>query len=74
MNKNQHVLQQKKFNPYQASTTFKKCRICRSVVHQAGSHYCQGCAYKKGICAMCGSNEYFAPSRLPAYPPAAVID
>ena len=21
---------------------------------QVGSHYCQGCAYKKGICAMCG--------------------
>ena len=23
-------------------------------VHQVGSHYCQACAYKKGICAMCG--------------------
>ena len=23
-------------------------------VHQVGSHYCQQCAYKKGICAMCG--------------------
>ena len=21
---------------------------------QVGSHYCQECAYKKGICAMCG--------------------
>lgn len=29
-------------------------RICRQKVHQAGSHYCQSCAYKKGICAMCG--------------------
>lgn len=29
-------------------------RICRSKVHQIGSHYCQACAYKKGICAMCG--------------------
>ncbi|CAH1991928.1 unnamed protein product [Acanthoscelides obtectus] len=28
--------------------------ICRQKVHQAGSHYCQACAYKKGICAMCG--------------------
>ena len=23
-------------------------------VHQVNSHYCQECAYKKGICAMCG--------------------
>lgn len=28
--------------------------ICRTKVHQLGSHYCQACAYKKGICAMCG--------------------
>ncbi|XP_059386918.1 cysteine-rich PDZ-binding protein isoform X3 [Carassius carassius] len=34
--------------------TSKKARICKSSVHQSGSHYCQGCAYKKGICAMCG--------------------
>ncbi|XP_060076329.1 cysteine-rich PDZ-binding protein-like [Ylistrum balloti] len=40
-----------RFSPY---ATFEKCRICKSSVHQAGSHYCQGCAYKKGICAMCG--------------------
>lgn len=33
---------------------FRCCRICRSKVHQVGSHYCQACAYKKGICAMCG--------------------
>lgn len=39
-------------SPY--STTFKKCGICKAVVHQAGSHYCQQCSYKKGICAMCG--------------------
>ncbi|ELU17920.1 hypothetical protein CAPTEDRAFT_18809 [Capitella teleta] len=41
-----------RFNPYQES--FKKCRICRTTVHQAGSHYCQQCSYQKGICAMCG--------------------
>ncbi|XP_065920496.1 cysteine-rich PDZ-binding protein-like [Dysidea avara] len=40
-----------RFNPYQR---FEKCRICKQQVHQVGSHYCQGCAYKKGICAMCG--------------------
>lgn len=46
----------KRFSPY-ANTTeqFVKCKICRSKVHQVGSHYCQECAYKKGICAMCGT-------------------
>ncbi|CAK9818564.1 Cysteine-rich PDZ-binding protein [Anthophora plagiata] len=41
-----------RFNPYTA--TFETCRICRQKVHQVGSHYCQSCAYKKAICAMCG--------------------
>jgi hypothetical protein len=41
-----------RFNPYKDN--FEKCRICRTKVHQVGSHYCQECAYKKGICAMCG--------------------
>ncbi|XP_074600693.1 cysteine-rich PDZ-binding protein [Brevipalpus obovatus] len=40
-----------RFAPY---ANFEKCRICKQKVHQNGSHYCQGCAYKKGICAMCG--------------------
>ena len=42
-----------RFNPGM-SHDFPKCRICKTRVHQAGSHYCQECAYKKGICAMCG--------------------
>ncbi|VDN50797.1 unnamed protein product [Dracunculus medinensis] len=33
---------------------FRKCRICKTKVHQIGSHYCQQCAYQKAICAMCG--------------------
>jgi len=32
----------------------QKCKICKSKVHQAGGHYCNNCAYRKGICAMCG--------------------
>nr|XP_023030422.1 cysteine-rich PDZ-binding protein [Leptinotarsa decemlineata] len=36
------------------TTSFKTCKICRQKVHQVGSHYCQSCAYKRGICAMCG--------------------
>lgn len=29
------------------------CRICRTKV-QAQMHYCNDCAHKRGICAMCG--------------------
>ncbi|KAL4237866.1 hypothetical protein ACF0H5_002576 [Mactra antiquata] len=53
LNENKALTSKKsRFNPY--SKEFEKCRICKSSVHQKGSHYCQGCAYKKGICAMCG--------------------
>ncbi|VDN19987.1 unnamed protein product [Dibothriocephalus latus] len=41
-----------RFNPYTKS--FRKCRICAQSVHQPACHYCQACAFKKGICAMCG--------------------
>eukprot|EP00051_Salpingoeca_urceolata_P020267 m.302665 g.302665 ORF g.302665 m.302665 type:complete len:100 (+) comp19581_c0_seq1:1599-1898(+) len=40
-----------KFKPYMK---FRKCKVCKSDVHQSHAHYCQGCAYKIGICAMCG--------------------
>ncbi|XP_010623116.1 LOW QUALITY PROTEIN: uncharacterized protein LOC104862662 [Fukomys damarensis] len=40
---------------------FSTFRICRSSVHQPGSHYCQGCSYKKGICAMCGEKKVLDP-------------
>lgn len=29
-----------RYSPY--SKEFEKCRICKSSVHQKGSHYCQG--------------------------------
>ena len=35
----------------------KPCRICKCKVHQVGSHYCNDCAYQKGICAMCGRKQ-----------------
>ena len=41
-----------RFNPL--STEFPKCKICRSRVHVVKAHYCQECAYKKAICAICG--------------------
>ena len=31
-----------------------KCKICKMGKTQQGHHYCQKCAYSKGICAMCG--------------------
>ena len=34
--------------------TFRKCRLCKMMVHHVAAHYCQNCAYQKGICAMCG--------------------
>lgn len=49
----------KRFEPYggtKASTAGSygsTCRICKQQLHQTG-HYCQPCASKKGICAMCG--------------------
>ncbi|MFH4977591.1 hypothetical protein AB6A40_004300 [Gnathostoma spinigerum] len=41
-----------RYQPY--SKEFKKCRICKTQVHQVGSNYCQQCAYQKAICAICG--------------------
>uniref|UniRef100_A0AAY4C4L3 Cysteine-rich PDZ-binding protein n=1 Tax=Denticeps clupeoides TaxID=299321 RepID=A0AAY4C4L3_9TELE len=54
LNENKALTAKKaRFDPY-GKSGFATCRICKSSVHQSGSHYCQGCAYKKGICAMCG--------------------
>lgn len=39
---------------YDPKSVIRKCRICTQKLHQQGSYYCQACAYKKGICAMCG--------------------
>ncbi|KAG8831408.1 hypothetical protein FS842_000094 [Serendipita sp. 407] len=40
----------RRFQPYAA----KKCKDCGSNVSQNGASYCHGCAYKKGICSICG--------------------
>ncbi|KAJ1507696.1 hypothetical protein HMI54_003906 [Coelomomyces lativittatus] len=39
----------KKVNPYS-----RMCLQCKQPVHLKEGKYCQQCAYKKGICAMCG--------------------
>ena len=40
-----------RFSPY---SVFKSCRLCKDQLHQSGYNYCPACAYKKGICGMCG--------------------
>ncbi|KAG8914345.1 hypothetical protein FRC03_009830 [Tulasnella sp. 419] len=32
----------------------RKCKDCKQTVTQNHAKYCHGCAYKKGICSMCG--------------------
>lgn len=49
-----------RFDPYSKSG-FAICRICKSSVHQAGSHYCQGCAYKKGTKSHCTAYYCMCP-------------
>jgi len=39
----------KRFQPYK-----NKCKDCKSSVNQNQAKYCHGCAFKKGICAICG--------------------
>ncbi|KAI0738509.1 PDZ-binding protein [Daedaleopsis nitida] len=38
-----------RFQPYQG-----KCKDCKSTVTQNKAKYCHGCAYKRGVCAICG--------------------
>jgi cysteine-rich PDZ-binding protein len=53
LNENKALTARKtRFSPY--TSKFEKCKICKQTVHQAESHYCQSCAYKLGICSMCG--------------------
>ncbi|KAN0063735.1 hypothetical protein ACQY0O_003785 [Thecaphora frezii] len=38
-----------RFNPMGS-----KCKLCKGTVTLDKATYCQGCAYKKGLCAICG--------------------
>ncbi|WFC96607.1 hypothetical protein MBRA1_003268 [Malassezia brasiliensis] len=38
-----------RFSPLDA-----KCKLCKQRVTQERASYCQACAYKKGLCAICG--------------------
>jgi hypothetical protein len=44
-------IQQARNNPYS-----QKCTSCSARIHQSGAIYCQACAYKGGLCAMCGKS------------------
>lgn len=41
----------KKFSPYPDRST--TCKDCKKSLSKPGM-YCQTCAYKKGLCSMCG--------------------
>ncbi|KAJ3770039.1 PDZ-binding protein [Lentinula raphanica] len=38
-----------RFQPYQG-----KCKDCKQPCTQNQAKYCHGCAYKKGLCSICG--------------------
>ncbi|EIN09502.1 hypothetical protein PUNSTDRAFT_101339 [Punctularia strigosozonata HHB-11173 SS5] len=42
-------LSKNRFQPYD-----KKCKDCKQPTTQNGAKYCHGCAYKKGVCSICG--------------------
>ena len=62
LNENKALSSKKnRFTPLGKKETFRKCRVCKSYVHQKHAHYCNQCAYKAGVCCMCGKqviNEY----------------
>uniref|UniRef100_A0A8D2ZTK7 Cysteine-rich PDZ-binding protein n=2 Tax=Scophthalmus maximus TaxID=52904 RepID=A0A8D2ZTK7_SCOMX len=63
LNENKMLTSKKaRFDPY-SKTGFATCRICKSSVHQSGSHYCQGCAYKKG--KLKNGQGYWSREELP---------
>ncbi|KAK3275382.1 hypothetical protein CYMTET_16489 [Cymbomonas tetramitiformis] len=39
-----------KYNPYAVA----KCKICKEPNHQGEGMYCHTCAYKAGVCNLCG--------------------
>ena len=45
-----------RFQPYTGGAQTKRCRLCKSMLHGDAELYCQHCAYKHGLCSMCGKN------------------
>lgn len=48
VNENKMLSKKKSWQPYSA-----KCKVCKSNLPQNYA-YCQACAYRNGLCAMCG--------------------
>jgi hypothetical protein len=46
---NKLLTKTKRFSPLGLTA----CKLCKGKIHDNGI-YCQTCAYKKGICSMCG--------------------
>lgn len=51
---NENKLLTKKKNAFNPLALDVKCKLCKKRQLMPGHHYCQGCSYKQGICAMCG--------------------
>ena len=51
-NQNKLLASKKKVTPY-SKTLPTKCTSCKKQLLQKGK-YCSGCAYKKGVCSICG--------------------
>ena len=49
VNENKLLTKNKRFTPLGLTS----CRLCKGKLHDQGL-YCQTCAYKRGICSMCG--------------------
>lgn len=45
-----------RFQPYSGGAQSKRCRLCKAMLHGDAELYCQHCAYKHGLCSMCGKN------------------
>jgi len=58
INENKLLKANRKVTPYGAKGAAKvaqKCKTCKQQIHQSGNIYCNLCAYKAGVCSMCGT-------------------
>ena len=60
LNENKALTSKKaRFDPY-GKNKFSTCRICKSSVHQPGSHYCQAVPTKRAS-ALCVEKRFWIP-------------
>ncbi|KAI8906337.1 PDZ-binding protein [Gorgonomyces haynaldii] len=51
LNENKLLSKKNAFNPLAGEN---KCKMCKKPLSNIKHKYCQHCAYKKGLCQMCG--------------------